>query len=108
MSLMASFATPANAASYGICDYFAPCKSFPTIGALFTSILAFIIAGAGLVFFFMLIWGGIRYMLARGDDKALGSARGTLTTAVIGLLIIVSAFIIINLVSFATTGRFIF
>lgn len=108
-STLVSF-IPVAAAADGIdiCDHFPPCRNFPTVGALFTAIIGFAIAAAGLVFFFMLIWGGIRYMLSRGDDKALGAARGTLTTAIIGLLIIVAAFVIINIVSFAATGRFIF
>lgn len=71
---------------------------FENFGELFTSIISFALAAAGVVFFFMFLWGGLRYMMSRGDDKALDSARGTLTTAIVGLLIIVSAVILFNII----------
>lgn len=52
---------------------------------------------AGLIFFFMLIMGGLKYLNAGGDEKATASARGTLTSAFIGLVIIVAAFLIAQL-----------
>ena len=75
---------------------------FPTIGSLFTSIINFALAAGGLLFFFIIIWGGIRYMLSRGDEKQLMDARQTLTNGIIGILIIVSAFAIIKLIELAT------
>ena len=56
----------------------------------------------GLIFFALLVWGGIRYMLARGDEKATQAARGVLTNAVTGLLIVISAFAIITLIGLFT------
>lgn len=55
------------------------------------------IAVAGLVFFFMLIFGGLKYLTSGGDEKAAAGARGTLTNAFIGLLIVVAAFLISQL-----------
>ena len=52
---------------------------------------------AGLIFFFMLILGGLKYLNSGGDEKAVASARGTLTSAFIGLVIIVAAFLISQL-----------
>jgi len=94
--------------SFSIRDYFSPAGNFANVGDLLTSIISFAIAAAGLVFFAMFVWGGIRYSMARGDDKAVMEAKRTLTNAIVGLLIIVAAFIIINLVSFATRGSAIF
>lgn len=55
-------------------------------------VIAFILA------FVMLIVGGIRWILAGGDEKAVGSARGTITAALIGLVIVLVAYAIIRLV----------
>lgn len=55
-------------------------------------------AVAGLVFFFMLILGGLRYLTAGGDEKAAAAARGTLTNAFVGLVIVVAAFLITQLI----------
>ncbi len=54
---------------------------------------------AGLIFFGMLILGGIRYLSAGGDEKAATAARSTLTQAFIGLVIVVAAVLILQLVS---------
>ena len=54
-------------------------------------------AVAGIAFFFMLVLGGIRYITAGGDEKAAASARNTLTQAVIGLIIVVAAFLVTQL-----------
>jgi hypothetical protein len=54
-------------------------------------------AAAGIIFFFMFLLGGIRYITAGGDEKAAASARNTLTQAFIGLVIVVAAFLITQL-----------
>lgn len=72
---------------------------YQNFGGLVTQILLLILAVGALAFFFMLLWGGLRYMLARGDEKAVSEARGTLTSAAIGLLLLVSAIVIIRLIA---------
>src|SRR5690554_6186718 len=61
------------------------------------SLIQLALAGAGLLFFFMLITGGLKYLTAGGDEKAAGAARNTLTQAFIGLVIVVAAFLIAQL-----------
>ena len=46
----------------------------------------------------MLLIGGIRWILAGGDEKAVSSARSTITAALIGLVIVLLSFAIIKLV----------
>jgi hypothetical protein len=55
------------------------------------------LAAAGLIFFAMLFMGGLKYLTAGGDEKAAASARATLTQAFIGLVIVVAAFLIAQL-----------
>ena len=61
---------------------------FGSVGEIITNLLGPIFALAGMVALFFLIWGGIRYMTARGDPKTVDAARSTITSAVIGLFIV--------------------
>lgn len=63
-------------------------------GSLLNNLTGLLIALAGILFFFLLLWGGIRYMLAGGDPKNTEAARKILTSALIGLLIVVGAYFI--------------
>jgi hypothetical protein len=58
--------------------------------------LAFIIGA--LIFFFMLIVGAIKWISSSGDKQALESARGTITSALIGIIILFATFAIIRLI----------
>lgn len=58
----------------------------------FILIVAFVLA-----FIFLLI-GGIRWITAGGDEKAVSSARGMITAALIGLVIVLVAYALIRVV----------
>lgn len=58
--------------------------------------LAFVIGA--IVFFFMLLIGGIRWMTSAGDKASLESARGMIVNALVGIVILFSAFAIVGLV----------
>lgn len=72
---------------------------FPSFGALFTNIVIFALAAAALIFFVMLLWGGFRYLNAGGDPKNAEAARQTLTSAAVGLLIVVVSLVIIEVIT---------
>jgi len=55
------------------------------------------IASVGAVFIIWMIVSGIRYMSAGGDEKAVASARSSLTYAVVGFILILGAYAIINI-----------
>lgn len=57
--------------------------------------LALIIAG--IVFFFMLVIGGIRWILSGGDKGQTEAARNQITAALVGLVIVFAAWAIANL-----------
>jgi cytochrome bd-type quinol oxidase subunit 2 len=62
----------------------------PIIGQLilfFTSLL-------GVIFLLLTIYGGITWMLSRGEEKKIKSAQDTIQAAVIGLIIVVAAYMI--------------
>lgn len=62
------------------------------------AVIRFILVVAFVAAFIMLLIGGIRWILAGGDEKAVSSARSTITAALIGLVIVLLAFAIIKLV----------
>ena len=64
------------------------CDKFPTLGDVISKLLPSVFAVAAMLAVLFLISGGLRYMLSRGDPKAVEAAKGTITSAVIGLLVI--------------------
>jgi hypothetical protein len=70
-----------------------------TIANLVSALIIIILVIAALVFLFMLIIGGIRYITSGGDKGQTEAARSQITAALIGLVIVFAAWAIINLVS---------
>ncbi len=52
----------------------------------------------GLIAVFMLIWGGLRYILSGGDSKKITDAKNTILYAILGLIIAFFAYAIVNFV----------
>lgn len=65
---------------------------------IIASAILLLIGFAGLIFFIMLLMGGLRYLTAGGDEKAITAARQTLTNAFIGLIIVVSSFVVTQII----------
>ena len=53
---------------------------------------------AGAVAVIMIVVGGIRYILSAGNEKGTQAAKSTITNAVVGLIITLLAFAIVNFV----------
>lgn len=69
---------------------------------LFANILRSATTVAGLGFGLMLIVGGFKLIIAGGDPKGVQSASKTLTTAVVGLILTVAAWFILQLIEHFT------
>lgn len=59
-------------------------------GQLVGSLLSLV----GVVFLILMVYGGVTWMTASGNDKQVEKAKNTITYAVIGLVIILSAYAI--------------
>ena len=73
----------------------------PTIQGLeclFYNVLQVITALAGLVFFFMFVSGGFKYLFSGNDDKKVAAASSVLTSAIIGLIGVIASFFILRLI----------
>jgi len=74
----------------------------PTFGpaAVVTFIVQILIVAAFIIAFIFLLLGGIRWITAGGDEKAIAGARGMITGALIGLIVVLAAFTIIKLIEY--------
>ena len=66
---------------------------------LANAIVLFIIAGSFLLVIYI-VWAGIQWITSSGDKAKLAAARGRLTWAIIGLVVIFSSFFIINAIGY--------
>ena len=73
-------------------------------GDLVSIILSNALVIAGIIFFFLILFGGISIIAGAGQDDPGRTARGkqTVTAAVIGFIIIFAAYWIIKIIEFAT------
>lgn len=67
-------------------------------GSIWNKILNTIIFVTGSVAVLMIIVGGLRYALSGGDQGSISSAKNTILYAVIGLILAVSGYAIVNFV----------
>lgn len=61
-------------------------------------IIRFILLLGFVIAFIMLLIGGIRWIMAGGDEKSVEKARNTITAALIGLVVILVAYALIRIV----------
>jgi hypothetical protein len=69
-----------------------------------TNVLLFLIGAVSVI---MLIYGGLRYVISGGDSTAVTAAKNTILYAVIGIIVALLAYAIVNFVvtSFADNGN---
>lgn len=68
------------------------------IGTIISVILTnYIFYAAGLMLLVYLVMGGLQMMTSRGDPKALQAAQGKITNALIGFIIVVVSFFLVQI-----------
>ena len=67
-------------------------------GGIVTVIINTLLSIVGVVAVIMIIVGGFRMVVSGGNEKAVADARNTILYAVIGLIVAVLAFAIVNFV----------
>jgi len=68
------------------------------LNSLFGRIVGLFSSLASVIFFIMVTVGGFKFLFSGGNPKAVESAKGTLTAAFLGLILIVSGYIILRLI----------
>ncbi len=76
--------------------------TFQSLEGLFSSLVRGLTALIGVAIFVMFVVGGFNFLFSGGDQKKLEKARGTLTNAVIGVVVIVSAYLILRTIQVLT------
>ena len=70
-----------------------------TVSNIISWAITMVLVLAGVIFFFMLVIGGIRWIISDGDKVNTEGARNQITAALIGLIIVFASWAIINLIS---------
>jgi hypothetical protein len=113
-SLLSPFALAAGASAATV-DVFKPCSGTSTASSasfcntqsdaklfgpnsVWTRIVNTIIFLVGAVAVIMIVVGGLRYVLSAGDSSAINGAKNTLLYAVVGLVVTVMSYAIVNFV----------
>lgn len=69
------------------------------IGTIISVILTnYVFYAAGLMLLVYLVMGGLQMMTSRGDPKAMQAAQGKITNALLGFVIIVVAFLLVQII----------
>ena len=71
---------------------------------VFSRLTNTILLVVGLISVIMLVYGGLRYILSGGDSKKVTNAKNTILYAIIGLIISLLAFAIVNFVLNSVVG----
>lgn len=69
-----------------------------SLGGMISGFISLILILAGLAFFFILVIGGVKWILSGGDKAHTEGARNQITAALVGLVIVFSAWAIAGLI----------
>ena len=68
------------------------------VGGIFTTVANTLLFAVGLLSVIMIIVGGLRYVVSGGNSTAVTTAKNTILYALVGLVIAVLAYAIVNYV----------
>lgn len=75
-------------------------NSAGNVGGIISTILPYLFVFAGLLLLFYLIYGGFHMMIAAGDEKGLAEAKGKITNALVGFLLLFISYWLVQVVEF--------
>ncbi len=82
-----------------------PLPNTSTATELILRVIQILLAIAGLVAVIFLIVGGFRYIIAGGNEETAETAKKTIINAIIGIVIIILAFVIVRVISNALISQ---
>lgn len=68
------------------------------IGMVIPRLVGFIFVVGSISFLFMLLWGAVSWILSGGDKAHVESAKGRITNAVVGFILLIGSFAIVKLI----------
>lgn len=69
-----------------------------TLSSILSTAVTYIMIFSAIIFFFMLLIGGVSWLTSGGDEQKVSAAKGRITNALIGLVIVLAAWAILSLV----------
>jgi hypothetical protein len=70
-----------------------------TLGDWITAAYVFFVGAAGILAVVMMMYGGIKYTVSFGNPSKLQDARDTITSAMIGLVLVLGSYLILNFIN---------
>ena len=80
------------------------CNNTVTLAHIFGNVANFLTILIGAVSVIMIIVGGLRYVVSNGDSKAITAAKDTILYAIVGVVVAIVAFAIVQFVT-TTIGK---
>lgn len=87
-------ASPALAEDYGLSATNANLPKTTNIPTLIGSVLGKILGFTGTIFFILVVYAGLMWMTAAGSEEQIKKAKQILAAAIVGLIIVLSAYAI--------------
>ena len=75
-----------------------------SLRSLVLTIVNYFLGFLGLLAVIMIIYGGVTYVVSAGNDEAIGNAKKIIMYALIGIIIILLSFVVVNTILSAGEG----
>ncbi len=75
-------------------------SSYTDIASIINNVVPFIMSLAGIILFFVLMWGGFDYVTSQGLPEKLKSANAKITAGVVGFVLLVVSFLIVRVLAY--------
>lgn len=69
-----------------------------TVNGMVSGAISLVLIVVSLIFFFILVLGGLSWITSGGDEKKVAAARAKITNALIGLVIVFASWAIMKLI----------
>lgn len=76
--------------------------TYPNVGTLINNVLPNVYVAAGLILFFMILFGGFTIISNAGNADKIKDGTKTITSAIIGLLVLFASYWIIQIIQVIT------
>jgi hypothetical protein len=108
LGLLATFPATALAAGDTILGNIGTSNTPPgltDVAKFIDNVKNFALTAASLVCISLIVWGGVTMITSAGDPEKVKKARGILTAAIVGLLIVIISYAIVNYLAAGLKGQ---
>ncbi|HRN71169.1 MAG TPA: hypothetical protein PLS49_08375 [Candidatus Woesebacteria bacterium] len=77
-----------------------PLVGINNLGDLINVLMSFIVPLAGIILFFILIWGGYDILMSQGESDKVESGKNKITAGIIGIVLLVLSYLITNVIGY--------